>query len=181
MITVEVEITGIEDLAKAIDFAESVWPEIRQEGLEWLGGEFVTIESNHINSVVEFEGNLARSVGYQVSEDMVTIGPNVAGGGEDEGKIMGVLEGSRPRWVSLDALRPWAARKLGDERFAQYLQYRIAGLVPGKPGGTSVFQQSRHGGMDFPFPQETLDLPAAQDALQTAADMMAEKLVARFI
>jgi hypothetical protein len=181
MITIEVEVSGIEEALRFLDIAEKEWPEVQKQGLEWLGAGFVAIESAFINKEVGYTGELADSVGFEISGDTVTIGPNVPSGGVDEGKIAGVLHGARPRWVSLSRLGPWAAKKLGSEDDAEFLQRRIAGVIPGQPGGTSTFQLGIRGEQGFPFPQESLDLPETQDMLNDTAQLIAEYLVSKFI
>jgi hypothetical protein len=180
MITIEVEVSGLEEAYRFLDIAEKEWPEVRDQGLEWLGAGFAVIESEFINKEVGYTGELADSVGFEISGDTVIIGPNVPSGGVDEGKIAGVLYGARPRWVSLTKLRPWAAKKLGSEDYAEFLQRRIAGRTL-YTGGTSTWQLITRGQMGFPFPQESLDLPETEEMLNDTARLIAEYLVAKFI
>jgi len=51
-----------------------------------------------------------------------------------------VNDGTRTHWAPIAPLKLWAKRVVGNEAFAYYLQRRIAGVIPGRPGGTKAQQ-----------------------------------------
>ena len=154
-------------------------PEVIDEQLRGIGDKFVTIERQIIDEV-SFEGELRDSVGYDVIGDYeVEIGPNIPSGDVEEGKIWGVWKGAKTRWVPLKRLQAWAATKPGVNPYSVWL--RIAGVLPGRDGGTSVWQEAKRGTKAFPFPEETLASPEADAVLEEATNKATDEIIKRIV
>jgi hypothetical protein len=137
-----------------------------EQGMNELGKKMVATERKILNRI-RYRGDLQKSVGHKTSTGLAVgksavrtvmrleVGPNVPSGSEPEGKIWGVWKGARARWVPLHRLEGWLAVK-GPRVTAKWLQKRIAGVVPGYQGGTSLYQPNK----EFPFPEETLWMSA---------------------
>jgi hypothetical protein len=179
MLSYEIEINAesLEHLLGVLRGLDRAWPALREEKLRQIGENFVVLERGIINQELEHTGALANSVGYMVQDNTVTIGPNVPSPTIDPGKVLGVHEGAKARWVPLDNLINWVPKIGGDINTAIFIQRRIAGHVPGREGGTSEWQRQRRGTPGFPFSQETLNSGEAGDELREATRELAEGVI----
>ncbi len=183
MIEFELNTTELDELLLAFVKTDKTIKEHGADVLDWVGRKF-TVVMRDIVREIEFEGNLRRSIGYEVAQnkESVIIGPNIPSGEESERKIRTVYSG-RPEahYVPIDDLKPWAAHRFGDAGVAYYIQKRIAGEIEGKPGGVSRATEERRQTPDFPFTDMALSSPTGKAIVIEAAERLTKRLVASLI
>ncbi len=141
----------------AVRFQEIVRPE-----MELLGNKLVDITRQELEPVKD-TGTLAESVSqyiepYQRSLKL-TVGPTAP-------HTPYIQTGTKPHWVPIEPLKAWAARKLGDEKAAYAVQRRIAGMVEGRPGGTSVWAEHLYGTMANRFQMRVMQRADTKQATE---------------
>jgi uncharacterized protein YejL (UPF0352 family) len=92
---------------------------------------------------------------------------------------MFIRMGTRPHWAPAGPLKAWAAVKLGDPKLGYAVQRRIAGVVEGKPGGTSLHQMVKRGTMTNPWPKRVVARADFQRALAFTSERLGIDIVER--
>jgi len=159
--------------------------EFTSEALEWLGFRLEIVMAEQIDEI-RFYGDLASSVGHEVSGDghSVEIGPNVPSETQDPRKVYTVWKGSEKNFYPpIDRLIAWSESKGLGEGFAYYLQKRIAGNAPDGSGGFYPGGVSRAGGIretpGFSFPERTLDSPETAILFEEVGNRIGKEVIGR--
>jgi len=182
MIDIEVNFSVLEALFDRFIRSSQNIREFTGEALEWLGARLEIVMAEQLDEI-RFYGDLASSVGHEVSGDKqsVEIGPNVPNETQAEAKVFTVWKGSDKNFSPpLDRLMAWSEAKGLGEGFAYYLQKRIAGKIPDRKGGVS-----RAGGIretpGFSFPERTLASPETQILFQEVGERIGKKVIGEVI
>jgi len=187
MIDIEVNFSMLEALFDRFIRSSQNIHEFTGEALEWLGARLEIVMAEQLDEI-RFYGDLASSVGHEVSGDKqsVEIGPNVPNETQTEAKVFTVWKGSDKNFSPpLDRLMAWSQAKGLGEGFAYYLQKRIAGKIPDGAGGFRKGGVSRAGGIretpGFSFPERTLASQETQILLQEVGERIGKKVIGEVI